>query len=173
MLNKILVALDGSPISAIVFEQALAIAKATQAQLMLLHIFFDDEEGHPLIDPFRGLATLNAQSYAQLQQQWKTYELEWQTRLQSYVEQAETAGVKAELTQSYGNPGRVICDWAWTWDANLIVLGRRGQNRKLGWNLGSVSSYVSQHATCSVMLVDDPQISPSAKTAVSQMLSAR
>jgi nucleotide-binding universal stress UspA family protein len=173
MLKKILVALDNSPVSSAVFEQALTIAKATNAQLMLLHIFFDDEEGHPLIAPFQGLATLSAQSYQRLQQQWKDYETEWQNRLRSYVERAEAAGVKAELTQSYGNPGRAICDWAWTWDADLIMVGRHGQHQMSGWRLGSVSIYVSQNAPCSVMMVDNGQRQRSPDGTSRQTVSAK
>ena len=41
MLKKILVALDSSPISSLVFEQTLTIVQVTNAELMLLHIFFD------------------------------------------------------------------------------------------------------------------------------------
>lgn len=173
MLKKILVGLDNSPLSSTVFEQALTIAKATGAQLMLIHILFDDDEGHPLIAPFQGLATLSAQSYQCLQQQWKDYETEWQNRLRSYVEKAAAAGVSAELTQSYGNPGRAICDWAWTWDADMVIVGRHGQHKMPGWRLGSVSSYVSLNAPCSVMMVDDRQTQKNSNVTSRQAVAAK
>lgn len=161
MLKKILVALDGSAISQKVFDQALTIARAIEAEVMLLHVLFDDEEGHPLIAFLNSSAPFNAKSSQTLQQQWQAYQTEWEARLQSYVDQAAAVGVKAESTQSYGKPGFVICDWARTWDADLIVLGRQGRSQVSAWRMGSVSTYVSQHAPCSVLMVSSqPQQGP-------------
>ena len=47
-INKILVVLDRSELSKQVFEQALALAKVTQANLMLLHVL-SAEEGSPYV----------------------------------------------------------------------------------------------------------------------------
>jgi len=41
-------------------------------------------------------------------------------------------------------------------DAELIVVGRRGRGTVKSLVLGSVSSYVVQHATCPVLVVQGP-----------------
>jgi nucleotide-binding universal stress UspA family protein len=41
-------------------------------------------------------------------------------------------------------------------DAELIVVGRRGRGAVKSLVLGSVSSYVVQHATCPVLVVQAP-----------------
>jgi nucleotide-binding universal stress UspA family protein len=151
-MKRILVALDDPSINTVIFDQALTIARAISAQLMVLHVGYEDED-------------------RKRQQQWKADQIQWEACLRSYINQAEAAGIKAESTLSYGNPGYVICDWAWTWDADLIVLGRHGQTHVPGWMSGSVSTYVSQHAPCSVMLVSpqrklDSAQSPDRKIAV-------
>ena len=45
MFNRILVAVDRSEMSIKVFEQALSLAKITSANLMLLHVLSQEEEG--------------------------------------------------------------------------------------------------------------------------------
>ncbi len=44
MFKKILVALDSSNMSQIVFERALHLAKTNQASLMLLHVLSGEDE---------------------------------------------------------------------------------------------------------------------------------
>lgn len=71
------------------------------------------------------------------------------------------AGVAARVSDRTGEPGdprEVIVDVAATAGADLVVLGTRGVGisvlrRVLG---GSVASYVSHHAPCSVLVADVP-----------------
>ena len=49
MFKKIIVALDRSLIGQHVFEEALGLAKLTQASLMLLHVLSPEEEGSPYV----------------------------------------------------------------------------------------------------------------------------
>ncbi|PSB56557.1 universal stress protein [Chamaesiphon polymorphus] len=43
-----------------------------------------------------------------------------------FESEATAAGISTEFTQHIGDPGKMICEVAKTWNANLIVIGRRG-----------------------------------------------
>ena len=71
------------------------------------------------------------------------------------AERAEEQGVKAETYASEGDPAEEILEVATKVDADLIVVGNRGLSGIRRFLLGSVSSKVSAHAPCSVMIVRD------------------
>ncbi|MGG6297128.1 universal stress protein [Leptolyngbya sp. AN02str] len=153
MFRKILVPLDHTPLSDQVFEHALNLAKATNATLMLLHVFSpEDDEAIPLN---------SALSYPELREEVVHRYLQHRTQfeeeslktLQALTKQANESGVVAEFTQTAGSPEQRICALARTWNADLIVLGRRGRTGLNELILGSVSNYVVHHAPCSVLTV--------------------
>ncbi|MBN3873466.1 universal stress protein [Nostoc sp. JL33] len=156
MFKKILVALDHSEIGQQIFQEALGLAKLTQASLMLLHVLSPEEEGSPYglmlsnLDYYPGLSS---QSFELYQNQWDTFKNQGIQMLQSFCAQATAAGVTTEFTQNIGNPGRIICDFAHSYGADLIVMGRRGRSGVMELFLGSVSNYVLHHAPCSVHVV--------------------
>ena len=166
MFNKILAAVDRSDISIKVFEQALSLAKITSANLMLLHILSQEEEGspealiYPNIDYYPGW---NEQSFKLYQEHWYKFKNEGLQMLQSWSAQANTSGVNTEFTQNTGSPGRMICELATSWDADLIIMGRRGRSGLAEFFLGSVSNYVLHHAPCSVQIVHLPMSSQAAE----------
>jgi nucleotide-binding universal stress UspA family protein len=159
MFNKILVAVDRSDMSLKIFEEALSLAKITSANLMLLHVLSQEEEGspealvYPNIDYYPGW---NEQSFKLYQEQWEKFKNEGLQMLQSLSAQANTAGVNTEFTQNTGNAGRMICELATVWNADLIIMGRRGRSGIAEFFLGSVSNYVLHHAPCSVQIVHLP-----------------
>ncbi len=156
MFNKILVALDRSESSIKVFEQALSLAKLTSANLMLLHVLSHEEDGSPEalifpnIDYYPGW---NEQSFKLYQEHWEKFKNEGLQMLQSFSAQANTSGIKTEFTQNIGSPGRMICELATVWNADLIIMGRRGRSGLAEVFLGSESNYVLHHAPCSVQIV--------------------
>jgi len=156
MFKKILVALDRSEIGQHVFEEALGLAKLTQASLMLLHVLSPEEEGSPYVPMLSNLdyyPGLTSQSFELYQNQWDTFKNQGIQMLQSFCAQANTAGVTTKFTQNIGNPGRIVCDLARNYDADLIVMGRRGRSGVMELFLGSVSNYVLHHAPCSVHVI--------------------
>lgn len=157
MFPKILVALDNSDLSREVFYEALALAKTTQAELLLLHVLTSTDEGYPDITAFPEVASFPPNLYEEAMQryaqQWETFEQYSEARLRALVQEAETAGVKADFTQFLGSPGSIICSMARTWKADLIMIGRRGRQGVNELLLGSVSNYVMHHAGCSVLIV--------------------
>ncbi|MGM3307804.1 universal stress protein [Anabaena sp. WFMT] len=159
MFNKILVALDRSEMGRDVFEQALELAKLTSAKLMLLHVLSLEESSSPdfmiapHIDYYPGW---NEQSFKLHQQNWETFKTEGLQMLQSFSSQANTLGITTEFTQNPGSPGRIICDLAKVWNADIIVMGRRGHSGLTELFMGSVSNYVLHHAPCSVHVIHLP-----------------
>jgi nucleotide-binding universal stress UspA family protein len=159
MFTKILVALDRSSMGKQVFEHALALAKSTGASLMLLHVLSAEEEGSPyapILSNFDYYPGVGSQSFEHYQKQWDKFKDQGVQMLQSFCAQANTAGVNTEFTQQLGSPGRIICQLAANWGADLIVMGRRGRSGITELFLGSVSNYVLHHARCSVHVIHLP-----------------
>lgn len=156
MLKRILVALDRSEIGQQVFEQALALAQAMQANLLLVHILSPEEDGSPsipMVSNYDYYPGLSGQSFEIYQKQWDTFKDEGLKMLQSFSAKANTAAVPTQFQQILGSPGRTICKLATTWNADLIVMGHRGLAGFKEFFLGSVSNYVLHHAPCSVHIV--------------------
>jgi len=157
MFNKILVALDDSSSSEHIFECALDLAKATGSKLLLLHVLsplnkdYPDTAIYPAVDVY--YSTLYSEMIKRWQEELSEYEQRRLEILRSLASQAEAVEVTTEITQNIGDPGRTICAVARTWEANLIILGRRGRSGINELLLGSVSNYVLHHAPCSVLTV--------------------
>lgn len=166
MLKKMLVALDRSSARRTVLQNALVLAKATHAQLLLLHVLSPEDQGSP------GLAALTGAGYYQMlevenmklyQQRWQAYVNDSLAELQATADEANHRGILTEIKQLSGEPGRIICQVAKDWGAELIIVGRRGHSGLSELILGSVSNYVVHHAPCSVFIVqlqEAEQLSP-------------
>lgn len=160
MFKKILVPIDHSDASKFLFDYAVMLAKATQSQLMLLHVLSADEEGSPGLPMYPQLTyspSLDETVWEVYRERWENYENKHLEHLRRFATRAEEEGVTTEMTQTPGMPGKVICDLANTWDADLILMGSRGRSGLSELLLGSVSNYVTHHATCSVMLLRNPK----------------
>ncbi len=153
--KRILVALDYSSLSEFVFEQAVELASAKNARLLLLHCLLPDSM--TATPPFSGELGLSPQIINQAYQSQHVYS-EQQTKesqllLRRYSALAARQGVVVDYDYRYSEPGQGICHVAQRWGADLIVMGRRGRR---GWAealLGSVSNYVLHHAPCAVHVI--------------------
>jgi nucleotide-binding universal stress UspA family protein len=154
MFRKILVALDHGDTCALVFKQALTLAQAMGAELMLLSVLDPKSDGSLTKRPYHGYSLpLGVDSNIWLEL-YRESEAEGMTMLRGFTDQATAAGIPTEFTQAAGSPGRVICNLARTWEADLIVVGSHGYTGLSEIMLGSVSNYVMHHAPCSVLVVD-------------------
>lgn len=172
MFHKTLVALDDPETSPSIFAQALDIAVATGSRLLLLHVLTPLEADYPDIAISSAIdysPVLYEEAFKHHAQRWSAYEQQQLEMLRSFAAKAEEAGVTTELSQPLGNSGRTICAVANTWNADLILIGRRGRSGLGELILGSVSNYVVHHAPCSVLAIQpvskpgsDPQISDQA-----------
>ena len=158
MFHRLLVAIDESDMSQYVFDEAVSLAKTNNANLMLLHVLNPLDEQYingMVVEPtifyleHQGESNKKCIDWERLEEQ----RLKW---LKSKCEQAEKLGIVAESSQHIGEPSRIICDIARNWNADLIVIGRRGLRGFSEFFLGSVSNYVLHHAHCSVLIVQGP-----------------
>lgn len=153
MINKILVAVDRSENGKLIFNSALSLAQTTGASLMLLHVVSSNESGYPIIPTYTYYPVVDDRGYDTYQEQLARYKQWGLDFLQNLTQEATAKGVATEYTQLSGNPGRLICELAGNWSADLIVVGSRGLKGLKEMFLGSVSNYVTHHAPCSVLIV--------------------
>ncbi len=155
MFHRILVAIDGEPtVAHQVLSEARAIAQSSGAALNIIQVMPPFSAVPTASMPMTGTFTsVNTGAVTAYLEHWQKQEQAIHTRLQTLVAEIESDGLTAEATFAIGEPGREICATAKTWDADLIVLGRRGLGGLGQLLLGSVSSYVMHRALCAVLIV--------------------
>ena len=136
MFQKILVAIDDSELSRTIFDRSLTLATANQSKLMLIHVVTVFDDFYPG-DTFVGLPASAMRIYAERLGQREQAGIE---QMQLFASAAIAAGVATEFTQKIGNPGKMICEIAKAWDANLIAIGRRGLSGLSELFMGSTSN---------------------------------
>jgi nucleotide-binding universal stress UspA family protein len=152
MYEKILVALDRSPMAEKVFHDSLTLAKKTESNLILLHVLSIDAEDSPL--SFAPMSmSYNPETLEQYHQEWNKFSEECLEMLKYMQKQAQQEGVETKIIQENGRAGKVICQKATELAVDLIVMGRRGHSLINEMVMGSVSSYVLHHANGSVLIV--------------------
>jgi nucleotide-binding universal stress UspA family protein len=155
-LRKIITALDRSPQTLTVFEQALEQAQIHNGELMVLHSI--RPEAPVRSGPFLGIGTVgDVATYGELKRSQQEHEQQEvakaQAWLETYCQQARDRGIAVKCSCQTGEPAAWICEMAKNWQADLIILGRRGHRGLAEIMLGSVSNYVVHHAPCSVLVV--------------------
>ncbi len=155
MFQRILVALDRSNSCCSVLEEAIALAKST-AQLNLVMVVPPMEISYP--DPvylsmagMQGIWT--AELYQSHRASWQQQQQEIEQWLRSQTDFVHRQGLQAKYTCPIGTPGETLCNIARKWNADLIIMGRRGHTGFSELFLGSVSNYVMHYAPCSVLTV--------------------
>lgn len=161
MFKRILVALAADTpghetLDESVIREASAIAAATQATVNLLHVLLPIGSGIP--DPIYMTAdgmhsTVNVDAFQTCIDDWKSLQQSSQAKLVAQAEAMAQRDINVEWTQATGDPGRKICEVAQTWQADLIIMGRRGRAGVSELLLGSVSNYVMHHAACAILTV--------------------
>lgn len=155
--QKILVALDNSDESEYVFNQALDLAKAEGAELMLFHcLAIAIGETIVPIQAELGISpNLANDAYQARRLSQEKHREEMLAKLGSYSDTATSQAVKTEYHHQSGEPGSSICEFSQKWGADLIVLGRRGRSGFTEALLGSASNYVMHNARCSVLVIQN------------------
>lgn len=78
--------------------------------------------------------------------------------LQEYAQKAQAEGLAVEYDWKIGDPSSWIREMAKNWDADLVILGRRGRRGLAEVFLGSVSNHVVHYAPCSVLVVQGKEV---------------
>jgi nucleotide-binding universal stress UspA family protein len=163
MFHKILVALDYSDRSRQALDEAIALAKLTDAKVMLMHVLSPSDQAYPMQvrSPVTDIGVDSAFSAEMMQlyaQQLQQFEQDHLKALMSFAREVEAEGIPVQWTQLFGEAGAELCHTADEWKADLIVMGRRGRTGLKEVLLGSVSNYVMHHAPCTVMIVQEKDI---------------
>ena len=152
MYEKILVALDRSTIAEKVFETAIYLGKSFNAQVNLINVISLET-----INTTVGYSSFNLGDEVEMLEDVQNYSTrmvqESSETLLFLEKKAKEQEVDVIHTQIYGDPAKAICQQAKEWQADLIVMGRRGHSTVSELFLGSVSSSVIHRCHCAVHLV--------------------
>ena len=138
-MRAIVVGTDGSAGAEKALRRAIAIAAATDTQLHLVTAYPGGSHSEPLMSSAR-TTRIDLREVAE-------------GVLARHAGLAQSDGVDVETHAREGDPAEVLIDVAEQVGAELIVVGARGLTGLARWLLGSVSTKLSQHASCDVMIV--------------------
>jgi len=138
IVTNILAAVDESDRSDQVVKKTIAMAKAFQAKVVLLHVRpkVPDIFGHPYYQQILDKYIDNANQVVAPHQAALT-----------------ASGVEYEALILEGDPAKSIIDAAKVEKCDLIIIGSRGLSEIQGLALGSVSHKVLHSTTCMVLVV--------------------
>lgn len=146
MFVSMLVAVDGSETGRRALEEALAVARAMQAPVHAVHVVQTGTYPTLLLSEFEPPDIAR-------QALLDSLDREADEILADAERTAAAAGLRITVCKRWGHPGAEITALARELGADLIVVGSHGRGRLDRFFLGSVSSYVVDHATSTVMVV--------------------
>ena len=143
--KTIVVPADGSENSKRALQHAVSIAERNKAQLVVVHVAnivsaisnFDQT-------PISG-GYVSEQIAEDMEETGK--------EILNDIVKDVPADLKVKSVFEVGSPGPAVLAVAKKYNADLIVMGSRGLGPLKGLFMGSVSSYVTSHSTCPVLVV--------------------
>ncbi|WP_191566426.1 universal stress protein [Metabacillus idriensis] len=137
MYNQILLASDGSNHALRATEEAIILAKASNAKVIIAYVVDFD------------------QSKSDVLHNSDTNDIDLKRKKQ--LHRTETmlidADVLHEIVILHGEPGPSLVEYANEQPVELVVIGSRGLNKMQEMVLGSVSYKVAKHVKCPVLIV--------------------
>lgn len=144
MFATIVVGTDGSETAGKAVEQAVELAAALKARLLVVSAF----------EPVSPSRLREEAQQVPPDVQWMVNPREdVDATLSGAAQVAEDHGVTAERFARQGDPADAILDVAEEENADLIVVGNKGMTGAKRFLLGSVPNKVSHHAPCSVLII--------------------
>lgn len=139
--QRILVALDGSPLSEVAIPEARRLAKALDADIIALRIV-------PVVDDIIQSGTMRIA----VDEVWAG-QRDAALQYLAAIRDREFGGLRVELLVEHGSPADAILDVARTRDVDRIVMTTHGRTGVTRWVLGSVAEKVIRAADRTVVLV--------------------
>ncbi len=141
MYKRILCTLDGSPLAEKALPHATAVARAFDAQLILLRVVEP-----PRLPAAPELGTFEMDLLAQLAEEAEEY-------VKTKAGELREQGVNAHGVALDGHPVEVIAEYAKEHDIDLIVMATHGRSGLSRLAFGSVADRVLRLAHCPVLLI--------------------
>src|SRR5574338_95498 len=135
--SKILVCCDGSKYSEKAIKTACDLAKKYDSTLTLIHV----------VDKTKKSDILAGSEYTKILRKYAQETLERAKKI------TKEQGIMSEVITKEGNIAEEIISYSKTSKSDLIIVGSKGLGAVLRFLLGSVSSKISDHALCSVLIV--------------------
>lgn len=139
MFDKILVPLDRSGLAECVLPHAVALVRALNSQLTLLHVLSVSDKPDRLraVDPL----------------EWHLRRAEAESYLQAVCARLQEAGIPSEAQVNDGDAAEMIVDLAHEHEIDLVLMASHGQSGLSGWNVSSVVQKVIMRSRASIMVV--------------------
>ena len=140
MLNKILVAFDGSPQSYKAFDFALEISRLCTGASPEIAVLSVAQPPEPIdIVEMDAIIDGATQHYEALFRELR--------------DKAKTNNVEIRTEIVIGHPADQIIKFAAEKKSDMVIVGQRGKSKIANWLLGSVSKRVATYAPCTVTIV--------------------
>ncbi len=139
MFKRILLPLDRSALAECVLPHAIAVGRAFESQVMLLHVMDTPREPHWR----RAMDPLN----------WQIRKAEAKAYLNGLELLLQAAGLPVETLILEGFAAEQILGFSDTYGPQLIILSSHGQSGLSDWGVSSVVQKIALRARTSVMIV--------------------
>ncbi|HUK32341.1 MAG TPA: universal stress protein [Vicinamibacterales bacterium] len=143
--RPILVPLDGSALAEAALPEAVRLARALHAELILLQV----------VPPPSEIIQSGTMRIA-VDEIWSSQRQEALAYLNCLRVRAELAGLRVHVVAELGNPAEKILEIATARDVDRIVIATHGRTGISRWMLGSVAEKVMSGADRTVVLVRTP-----------------
>ena len=140
--QRLLVPLDGSTLAESALVEAVELAKALPAELVLLRVI-------PPADDVIQSGTMRIA----VDEIWSAERARAQKYLQGVAARTDCAGVETSVDVELGSPADTILDFARQHDIGRIVLATHGRTGLTRWVFGSVAEKILRAADRTVVLV--------------------
>jgi nucleotide-binding universal stress UspA family protein len=139
MLETILVPLDGSLLAECVLPHVVALARAFEAEVVLLRVMGQAQ----VLGPAQSVDPLN----------WYIDKAEARLYLEKIAAQLQQAGVQTQTEAREGLAAEWITEFAQAHGTNLIVLSTHGRSGLTQWGISSVAQKIILSAPTSLLIV--------------------
>ncbi len=139
MFNRILLPMDRSPLAECVLPHAVAVARAFESQISLVHVMDPPHRANWR----RAADPLN----------WRIRKAEAESYLGDLALRLQKGGLAAEKQILEGQAADRIVEFSHKNDVPLIMLSSHGQSGLSGWNVSSVVQKIILRAHTSIMIV--------------------